>query len=79
MWIAGVMQGLMWRDLNPDGTLTYSFIESVKEKHVFFIIRMLGGLLYLSGMVVMLFNTLKTIGAGQAVDAPIPTASQTQH
>ena len=79
MWIAGVMEGLMWRDLNPDGTLTYSFIESVKEKHVFFIIRMLGGLLYLSGMVVMLFNTLKTIGAGQAVDAPIPTASQTQH
>ena len=79
MWIAGVMQGLMWRDLNPDGTLTYSFIESVKQSHWFFVIRMLGGLLYLSGMVVMLINTLKTIGAGECVDAPIPTASQTQH
>ena len=79
MWIAGVMQGLMWRDLNPDGTLTYSFIESVKQSKPFFAIRLVGGLLYLAGMVIMAYNTFRTIGAGKAVDAPIPTVSQTQH
>ncbi len=50
MWIAGVMQGLMWRAVNPDGTLVYSFVESVKATYPFYVIRLLGGLLYLSGM-----------------------------
>jgi cytochrome c oxidase cbb3-type subunit 1 len=72
MWIAGVMQGLMWRAVSPDGTLTYTFVESVKATYPFYGIRLLGGLLYLAGMVVMLYNTVKTISGARAVDAPIP-------
>jgi cytochrome c oxidase cbb3-type subunit 1 len=74
MWIAGVMQGLMWRSVNPDGTLTYTFVESVKATYPFYVLRFLGGLLYLSGMLIMLWNTLKTATNGNAVDVPIPAA-----
>ncbi len=72
MWIAGVMQGLMWRGVNADGTLTYTFVESVKATYPFYGIRLLGGLLYLGGMVVMLWNVLKTASQGQSVNVPIP-------
>ncbi len=58
MWIAGVMQGLMWRAVNPDGTLTYTFVESVKATYPFYVIRVAGGLLYLGGMIVMAWNVL---------------------
>jgi len=68
MWIAGVMQGLMWRATNPDGTLTYSFVESVKASYPFWTIRLLGGLLFLTGMLVMAYNMFKTIAGGKAVD-----------
>jgi cytochrome c oxidase cbb3-type subunit 1 len=74
MWIAGVMQGLMWRAFQPDGTLTYSFVESVKATYPFYAIRLLGGLCYLSGMFVMAYNVYKTIQSKKFVDAPIPTA-----
>jgi cytochrome c oxidase cbb3-type subunit I len=47
MWIAGVMQGQMWRALNPDGTLAYTFVESVKATFPFYVVRLLGGLLFL--------------------------------
>ncbi|MFN9479512.1 MAG: cytochrome-c oxidase, cbb3-type subunit I [Betaproteobacteria bacterium] len=72
MWIAGVMQGLMWRAINEDGTLTYSFIESIKATYPFYVIRLLGGTLYLLGMVLMLYNVVKTIGAGRAVEEAVP-------
>jgi cytochrome c oxidase cbb3-type subunit 1 len=72
MWIAGVMQGLMWRAVNPDGTLTYAFVESVKATYPFYVIRLLGGTLVLAGMFVMLYNVWKTIAAGKTVDALIP-------
>ena len=72
MWIAGVMQGLMWRAISDDGTLTYTFAESVKATYPFYAIRLAGGVLYLSGMLVMAWNTWKTVMAGRAVDAPIP-------
>jgi len=71
MWIAGVMQGLMWRATNPDGTLTYSFVESVKATYPFWTIRLLGGVLFLSGMFIMAWNMFKTIAGGQAVNAPV--------
>ena len=74
MWIAGVMQGLMWRAVNADGTLTYTFVESVKATFPFYVIRLLGGLLYLSGMVLMLWNTAKTAAAGRVVPVSIPAA-----
>ncbi len=72
LWISGVMEGLMWRAINTDGTLTYTFVESVKAKHPYYIIRMLGGLLYLSGMVIMLWNVIKTATNGKAATATIP-------
>ena len=72
MWIAGVMQGLMWRAVNPDGTLTYSFAEAVKATYPYYAIRLLGGLLYLSGMLIMAYNVWKTVVGHGAVDATIP-------
>ena len=75
MWIAGVMQGLMWRAVNQDGTLTYTFIESVKATFPYYVIRLAGGTLYLGGMLVMAYNVAKTIAAGKAEDAPIPALS----
>jgi cytochrome c oxidase cbb3-type subunit 1 len=72
MWIAGVMQGLMWRALNPDGTLVYTFVESVKSTWPFYIGRLLGGLLYLGGMLVMSWNVVMTVRSGKRYDAPIP-------
>jgi cytochrome c oxidase cbb3-type subunit 1 len=71
MWIAGVMQGLMWRAVNPDGTLTYTFVESVKSTYPFYAIRLLGGTMYLGGMLIMAYNTWKTVVGAKAVDAPI--------
>ncbi|MGE5097752.1 MAG: cytochrome-c oxidase, cbb3-type subunit I [Betaproteobacteria bacterium] len=75
MWIAGVMQGLMWRAVSNDGTLTYSFVESVKATYPFYAIRLTGGLMYLTGMLIMGWNTWKTVMAGRSVDAPIPAAA----
>ena len=75
MWIAGVMQGLMWRAVNADGTLTYTFVESVKATFPYYVIRLVGGLLYFSGMFVMLYNVIKTIGQGRSVDAPVIQAA----
>jgi cytochrome c oxidase cbb3-type subunit 1 len=72
MWIAGVMQGLMWRAVNPDGTLTYTFVESVKATYPFYVVRAAGGLLYLAGMVIMAWNTWMTVVGGRSVRAPIP-------
>jgi cytochrome c oxidase cbb3-type subunit 1 len=72
MWIAGVMQGLMWRAVNSDGTLTYSFVESVKASYPFWTIRFIGGLMFLSGMLVMAYNMFKTIAGGKTEDARIP-------
>ena len=72
MWIAGVMQGLMWRAVGSDGMLTYSFVESVKATYPFYGIRLLGGVFYLCGMLVMVYNVAKTIAGAKAVDAPIP-------
>jgi cytochrome c oxidase cbb3-type subunit I len=72
MWIAGVMQGLMWRAVNPDGTLVYTFVESVKATWPFYVARLLGGLLYLAGMLVMAWNVVKTMQAGRPQQVRIP-------
>jgi cytochrome c oxidase cbb3-type subunit 1 len=71
MWIAGVMQGLMWRAVNPDGTLTYTFVESVKATFPFYTIRLLGGLMFFTGMLIMVYNVWKTVVGAKAVDAPV--------
>jgi cytochrome c oxidase cbb3-type subunit 1 len=74
MWIAGVMQGLMWRSVNPDGSLTYTFVESVKATFPFYVIRLLGGVLYLAGMCVMLWNVWMTARGGRVEPVRIPAA-----
>jgi len=61
MWIAGVMQGLMWRAFNDDGSLTYTFIETIAATKPYYVVRLLGGTLYLSGMFVMAWNVWHTM------------------
>ena len=72
MWISGIMQGLMWRAVNTDGTLTYSFVESVQAMHPFYVVRFMGGAIFLFGMLIMAYNVYKTVSAGKAIQAPIP-------
>ena len=72
MWIAGVMQGLMWRAFNDDGTLTYTFIESLSATYPYYAIRLLGGMLFFIGMFVMAYNVYKTIKGAKAVSVMVP-------
>ena len=72
MWASGIMQGLMWRAFNDDGTLTYSFVETVQAMHPFYVVRFLGGALFLLGTLVMAWNMWKTIAGARAVEARIP-------
>jgi len=60
MWVNGLMQGLMWRAVNDDGTLTYSFIESVEASYSGYVVRFIGGAIFFSGMLVMAYNMWKT-------------------
>ena len=93
MWVAGIMQGLMWREFNPEGYLVYSFAEVVAAMHPYYLIRLLGGLLYLSGSLLMAYNVWRTIRGDlrreaplddssayqPAADRPLPGASQPSH
>ncbi len=60
MWIAGVMQGLMWRATNDDGTLTYTFVEALNSTYPYYLARLFGGLLVLGGMLLMAWNVFRT-------------------
>jgi cytochrome c oxidase cbb3-type subunit I len=75
MWIAGVMQGLMWRATHADGTLVYSFVESVKATYPYYVVRLVGGLLYLGGMLIMAWNVVMTV-KGQKAPLLAPKAPQ---
>ena len=72
MWVAGIMQGLMWRAVNADGTLTYSFVESVQAMHPYYIVRTLGGAFFLLGAVVMAYNLWRSISDARPVEVEIP-------
>jgi cytochrome c oxidase cbb3-type subunit I len=72
MWVSGITQGLMWRALNPDGTLTYPFVASIQAIQPYHLIRLLGGLLFLSGMCTMGYNVLKTILASKSMASAAP-------
>jgi len=72
MWIAGVMQGLMWGAINDDGTLTYSFVESLLRMNPFYFIRFLGGAMFLSGMFIMAYNLYKTTQNATPSDVAVP-------
>jgi cytochrome c oxidase cbb3-type subunit 1 len=61
MWVSGILQGLMWRSYTNLGFLEYSFIETVQAMHPFYVIRALGGSLFLVGALIMAFNVWRTI------------------
>ncbi|HAY41037.1 MAG TPA: cytochrome-c oxidase, cbb3-type subunit I [Gammaproteobacteria bacterium] len=67
MWVAGIMQGLMWRSYDSLGFLEYSFVETVMAMHPFYIIRALGGVLFLGGALIMVFNIYKTIKTDERI------------
>jgi cytochrome c oxidase cbb3-type subunit 1 len=72
MWIAGLTQGLMWRAVNDDGTLTYTFVESLVASYPYYYVRFFGGLLVVSGMFMMAWNMWRTWQQSkQWVDAPV--------
>ena len=75
MWISGIGQGMMWLATNPDGTLVYSFVDTVEFSHFPYIGRAFGGFLYVSGMFVMAYNCYKTLKMpeGKPVDVADPT------
>jgi len=75
MWISGVMQGLMWRAVNSDGTLTYSFVESLEASYPFYFVRFVGGVFVVAGMLIMGYNVWKTIRTNQ-VRSSEPLAAQ---
>jgi len=65
MWVSGILQGLMWRTYTPQGYLEYSFIETVAAMHPFYVIRGLGGVLFITGYLLMIYNVWMTIVAGE--------------
>ena len=71
MWVAGIMQGLMWREYGHDGYLVYAFADTVKAMHPLYIIRAVGGLLYLAGAVIMTVNVWRTILGHSRTEAPM--------
>ncbi|MDE2574166.1 MAG: cytochrome-c oxidase, cbb3-type subunit I [Rhodospirillales bacterium] len=68
MWVAGIMEGLMWRAYDKFGFLQYSFVESVVAVHPFYVIRMLGGVLFLIGALIMTFNLIMTVRGPTAAE-----------
>jgi cytochrome c oxidase cbb3-type subunit 1 len=76
MWVNGLMQGLMWRAINDDGTLTYSFAESVEASFPGYVIRFIGGTLFFLGMLIMAYNIWKTVQAANEDLAKQVSASQ---
>jgi cytochrome c oxidase cbb3-type subunit 1 len=61
MWVAGIMEGLMWRAYDKFGFLQYSFVESVVAIHPFMVIRLLGGVCFLTGGLIMVYNLIRTV------------------
>jgi cytochrome c oxidase cbb3-type subunit 1 len=74
MWVSGIMQGLMWRAFDQYGFLQYAFIETVAAMHPYYVIRMLGGVMYLTGALLMAFNLFKTITAAEPAPQRLPVA-----
>jgi cytochrome c oxidase cbb3-type subunit 1 len=73
MWAAGIMQGLMWRAVDSDGNLTYSFIETVEALRPYYLVRLAGGATYFAGMALMVYNLWRTVRGARAADV-VPAA-----
>ncbi len=77
MWVSGIMQGLMWRAYDQFGFLQYSFIETVQAMHPFYVIRALGGVMFLLGALIMVYNLWMTVRRGEAADPVAKAAAVT--
>ena len=75
MWVTGIMEGLMWREYGADGYLVNSFVETVAAKHPMYLLRAFGGVLYLSGALIMAFNVWQTIAGKLRQEAPMRQAN----
>jgi cytochrome c oxidase cbb3-type subunit 1 len=80
MWITGIQQGAMWKVLNPDGTLKYTFMDGLVRNYPYWHTRTLAGMIFTAGMVLFVYNVLKTIQKGKALQAsqdpsPAPAAA----
>ncbi len=75
MWVAGILQGLMWRAYDELGFLQYSFVETVAAMHPFYIVRALGGGLFLIGALLMIYNLARTM-RGETAAVPRPAVAQ---
>ncbi|MGM8229009.1 cytochrome-c oxidase, cbb3-type subunit I [Cellvibrio sp. ARAG 10.3] len=76
MWVNGIMQGLMWRAFNADGTLTYSFVEAVQASYPGYFVRFLGGAVFLAGMFLMAYNAYRTAKTPEPEVIPADPATQ---
>jgi cytochrome c oxidase cbb3-type subunit 1 len=74
MWVSGIMQGLMWRAYNDYGFLEYSFVETVQAMHPYYIIRAVGGAMYLIGVLIMAYNLWRTVRGEVRKSEPLPLA-----
>jgi len=68
MWIAGITQGMMWRAVDEYGNLVYSFIDTVSVLHPYYVIRAVGGLLYLIGVLMFAYNFFRTVTSGRRLE-----------
>jgi cytochrome c oxidase cbb3-type subunit 1 len=70
MWVNGILQGLMWRAINPDGTLMYTFVEAVEASAPGYFVRLVGGLFWVTGMLIMAYNVYRTVNRNEAISQP---------
>ncbi|GIX31158.1 MAG: hypothetical protein KatS3mg124_1630 [Porticoccaceae bacterium] len=75
MWVNGIAQGLMWRAFNADGTLTYSFAEAVEASYPGYYVRLVGGAIFLAGMLVMAYNVWRTVSPPRREPVPAPATA----
>ncbi|WP_027164061.1 cytochrome-c oxidase, cbb3-type subunit I [Mesorhizobium sp. WSM1293] len=75
MWVSGIMQGLMWREYDEQGFLVYSFAETVAAMHPYYVMRAIGGAMYLSGALIMAWNVAMTILGHQREERPMSGAA----
>ncbi|MFN3636407.1 MAG: cytochrome-c oxidase, cbb3-type subunit I, partial [Rhizobium rhizophilum] len=74
LWVDGLQQGLMWREYDAQGFLVYSFAESVAAMHPYYVLRTIGGAMYLLGGIIMAYNVAMTILGYERQEAPIAGA-----
>ena len=75
MWVNGILQGLMWRAVNQDGTLTYSFVEALEASYLGYLVRVIGGTFFLTGMLVMAYNVWQTVRSNSTAPALAESAA----